>query len=193
MTRIKVMLVEDDEFWVENICRELNNEKDIEIVKVASTKDDAVHYARENAIDTILMDINLSSNNMDGIEAVKEINSFTHTNIIMLTNIVDTDVILHCFEHGAINYISKSNIRDMVEAIRDSVTEGSGIHPDAAEALRKGYQKLKKLQILTSVEREVYELKESGFTVKQIASRLHKSFYTVKNQLSVIRNKLNPY
>jgi DNA-binding NarL/FixJ family response regulator len=52
-------------------------------------------------------------------------------------------------------------------------------------------RKERKLKILTQAEREVYELKDRGFSKAQIAQKLYKSVETVKKQLKLIHSKLN--
>ncbi|GAA3334037.1 hypothetical protein GCM10020331_100430 [Ectobacillus funiculus] len=57
---IKVMLVEDDEFWRQQLSSDLNKEEDIQVVKAAVTKQEALEAFQTMEIDVILMDINLT-------------------------------------------------------------------------------------------------------------------------------------
>ncbi|MBZ5752608.1 MULTISPECIES: response regulator transcription factor [Metabacillus] len=186
--RIKVLLVEDDPFWRETLVNDLNQENDIEMVGIALTQEEAVAAVHTQDIDVILMDINLTGNHLDGLEATREISRYQkgQIKIIMLTSFYEKDIILDSFRKGAVNYITKHNYQDIVNAIRDAYTNEANIHSDAAGVLRNEIQ----LSVLTPMEREVYELKKQGLNKTQIAERLFKSINTIKSQIRSIRNKL---
>jgi two-component system response regulator DevR len=194
MNTIKVLLVEDELFWQENLMRDLNREIDIEVVDIVSSKEDAITASTSKEVDVILMDIHLTRHYLDGIEAVKEISRLSKSKIIMLTSNTSEEVILQSFEYGAVNYITKSNYQDIVGAVREAYRNQSSIHPDVAVVLRNGYRDAKreiKLQSLTPEQRKVFELNRQGLNKTRIAEQLHKSIHTVKNQLRTIREKLN--
>lgn len=153
MDRIKVLLVEDDEFWKECIRRDLNREEDIEVVSVVSTKEEVVEMVKTMAIDVILMDINLTENNLDGIEAAKEIKQLGEHKIIMLTSLNEKEVVLQSFKQGAVNFITKSSFKDIVSSIRDAFQNRASIHSDAANIMRTEIV----LSDLTPSEREIAE------------------------------------
>lgn len=185
---IKVMLVEDDEFWRQQLSSDLNKEEDIQVVKAAVTKQEALEAFQTMEIDVILMDINLTENQLDGLEAARDIsmNKELNSKIIMLTSLTDKEIILKSFQNGAVNYITKSSFQDIVKAIRDAYADVSSIHPDAAPVMRHEIQ----LMLLTPSERELYELREKGYNKTQMSQLLHKSVNTIKTQLRSIRNKL---
>jgi CheY-like chemotaxis protein len=64
-------------------------------------------------VDIILMDINLSENNMDGYMPAAEISQTKIVKIIMLTSIESEEVIRNSFTAGAVNYILKSNYTEI--------------------------------------------------------------------------------
>jgi two-component system, NarL family, response regulator DevR len=185
---IQVLLVEDDPFWRETLFHDLSQENDIKIVSMALTKEEAIAAVNTINIDVILMDINLTGNNLDGLDATKEISRFQngHIKIIILTSFYEKDVILDSFRKGAVNYMTKNNYQDIVKAIRDAYANQATIHSDAAEVIRKEIQ----LSVLTPMEREVHELKQQGLNKPQIAEKLFKSINTIKSQLKSIRDKL---
>jgi two-component system response regulator DevR len=115
--KIKIMLVEDDPFWMDHLTADLNEAQDIEIVCTATTKDDAIAALQSSEVGVILMDVNLSCNQLDGLDAVRHICSCRDVKVIMLTNYHDQQVIIDAFEYGAVNYITKANYEDIIEAI----------------------------------------------------------------------------
>jgi two-component system, NarL family, response regulator DevR len=185
---INVMLVEDDPFWRTTLENDLNCETDIQVVAVAMSREEAVAAVKSVIIDVVLMDLNLTASNLDGLDASREILQTVKTplKIIMFTSFRDKEAILDSFRSGAINYISKNNYQDIVRAIRDAYADRSNIHPDAAAELIKELR----LSILTPMEREVFELKQLGLNKTQISEKLHKTVNTIKSQLRSIKDKL---
>ena len=192
MGSIRVMLVEDDPFWQQNLSADLAEEPDIEVVAVAGTKEEAVSAASRHPIDIILMDINLTGNNLDGLEAMKEILTELdedRVKVIMLTSLTEREVIMKSFRLGALNYITKQSYKDIVRAIREAYEDRSTIHADAARIMRSEIQ----LMELSPMEREVFELRKEGLSKQQISEKLHKSTNTIKSQLKSIKNKLTGF
>lgn len=189
MNTIKVMLVEDDPFWQQALSEDLGQEPDIEVVRIASSKEEAIPAAGEGGVDVVLMDINLTENRLDGLEATREIMGLAgHTGprIIMLTSLQDKDIVVRSFQNGAVNFISKSNYKDIVQAVRDAAANKLSLHPDAGPALLQEIQ----LSQLTPSEREIYELREKGLSRTEMSRSLNKSLSTIKTQLRSIRDKL---
>ncbi|RUT31824.1 response regulator transcription factor [Paenibacillus zeisoli] len=192
MSVIRIMLVDDDPFWRENISADLADEPDIEVKAIAATKKEAIDMASKYELDIILMDINLSENNLDGLEAVEQILRLPgreQVKIIMLTSITDAEVVMKSFRLGALNYINKSSLQDMLHAIREAHLGRAAIHSDAARIMRSEVQ----LMELTSSEREVFDLRKNGLSKRQISEQLHKSTNTIKSQLRSIKNKLTHF
>lgn len=186
--KIRVMLVEDDSFWRERLFADLNKETDIEIVKAAATKREALEEAGILDIDVVLMDINLTENQLDGLETTKELMIATKSQvkIIMLTSLTEKEIIVKAFQNGAVNYINKSSFPDIVRAIREAYADQASIHPDAALAMREEIR----LMQLSPSEREIHDLKERGYSRTEISELLNKSLNTIKTQIRSVRNKL---
>lgn len=192
MEQIRVMLVEDDPFWRDHISADLSDESDIVVAGVAATKEEAVEIALQRDLDVILMDINLTGNNLDGLDAAEQILRQEHcrsVKIIMLTSLTETEIIMKSFRLGAMNYINKSSYQDILHAIREAHSGRASIHPDAAKAMRNEVQ----LMELSPTEREVFELRKDGLSKREISERLHKSTNTIKTQLRSIKNKLTNF
>ncbi|MUL34336.1 response regulator transcription factor [Priestia megaterium] len=189
---IKVILVEDDPFWQKNISMYIEKEADdIEVIKIVDSKEKVLEVVEnESQIDIVLMDINLTAANLDGIEII-EILSKQEIKAIALTSINEQDVIVESFESGAVNYINKSSIYDIISAIREAVEGRNQIHSDAVGALLGKMREEKKLRSLTSSEREVYNLEKKGYKKRDIAERLYKTIDTIKKHSRSWRRKLN--
>lgn len=188
MSRIKVLLVEDDPDWIKAMTAFLNKEEDILVVGAATGAVEALQLARSLAFDIVLMDIQLTGSQLDGIQTALEILDINPAKIIMLTSMSDEQVMTQSFTAGAVNYIEKAHFKELPHAIRSAYHR-----PAAMEALLKELARLKReeqLLPLTAAEREVFELIEDGYTQSQITGKLYKSESTLKNQVNKMLKKL---
>lgn len=188
VSKIKVLIVEDDPSWINVLESLLQLESDIVITAIATNKEFAIKAAKENDLDIILMDINLSGNNCDGIYAAAEIYNFSTAKIIMLTSLNESDIIMDSFKAGAVNFILKDNYNEISKAIVSIYNKTTPI-----ELVLKDYLKLKEeeqLKELTPAEKEIFELIKSGYTQQNIKSKLFKSENTIKKQVGMILKKL---
>ncbi|MFX3635138.1 MAG: response regulator [Candidatus Pristimantibacillus sp.] len=188
MSHIKVLLVEDDPDWIKAMTSYLNKEEDILVVGAATESQEAISLARTLAFDVVLMDIQLTDTNLDGIYTAIEMHEIHPAKIIMLTSLSDEAVMTQAFTAGAVNYIEKTNFKELPHAIRSAYH-----HPSAMDALLKEYSRLKReeqLKELTAAEREVFELIEEGYTQSQIEKKLYKAESTLKNQVNKMLKKL---
>ena len=189
MNKIKVLLIEDDPFWQESIKALINLHKDIELVQILSTKDEAL-TAKLCGIDVVLLDIGLTRTELDGIEVAKSYYEKGYENIIMLTSFNEHYIIAKAFEHGAMNYITKSSCADIPQYIRDTFHRRIFLHSDVSKIMINQFRNERKLRVLTPTEREIYDLRERGMNRAEIANYLFKSVETVKKQIKKIQCKI---
>ncbi len=188
MQIIRILIVDDEINWIKTIELFLSKENDIKVVATATNKDDALEIVRQKEIDVVLMDINLTENNLDGIYAATEIFEISDTKIIMLTSLDPKEVSSDSFNAGAIDFISKADYKNIPEVIRKAYKGNI-----AMEELLKDYRKAKEeiaVRELTPSEIEVLNLLKKGFKRKKISEVLFKSESTIKNQISKILTKL---
>lgn len=185
---ISVLIVDDDPFWQQQLRKDLDEELDITVVSAVASKEDALLMIQERDVDIVLMDINLTENLLDGIDATQLIDRLTNveTKVIMLTSFQEPEIIVESFRKGATNYIPKSNYANLVTSIREAYQGKSTFHADIAEVIRAELR----LSVLTPMERQVYQLRKQGLNNTQIAEKLFKSLNTIKSQIKSIRNKI---
>lgn len=194
MEPIKVFLVEDDPVWRKGLVDYLNKQPDISVIGEAGTKEEAIAQFTPESVDVVLMDINLTENNLDGIEtAVAFIGAAPDCKIIMLTSLTAEDVIVDSFSAGAVNYISKASFKEIPDAIRAAHLRQSAIHPTAAAALRNEFLRMKNEEnqkLLSPAEKEILQLIHQGHTQTQIEQSLHITKRTIKNHINRILKKM---
>lgn len=194
MDAITVFLVEDDPVWRKGLVDYLNKQPDLAVVGEAGTKDEAIERFLSAKADVVLMDINLTENNLDGIEtAIAFIERQADCKIIMLTSLTDENVIVESFSAGAVNYISKSSFKEIPDAIRAAHNQNSAIHPTAAAALRNEFLRMKNEEnqkLLSPAEKDILQLIHQGQTQTQIEQSLHITKRTIKNHINRILKKM---
>ncbi|MBG9942018.1 response regulator transcription factor [Brevibacillus formosus] len=194
MNPIRVFLVEDDPVWRKGLIDFLNKEPDLTVVGEAGFKAEAIERFLPSKADVVLMDINLTENNLDGIETAIEFMALrADSKIIMLTSLTDEAVIVESFSAGAVNYISKSSFKEIPDAIRAAHNSQSAIHPTAAAALRNEFLRLKNdenQKLLSPAERDILQLIHQGHTQTQIEQSLHITKRTIKNHINRILKKM---
>ncbi|WP_079909133.1 response regulator transcription factor [Paenibacillus sp. 32352] len=199
MSRIRLVIVEDDQDWLRGLTSYLKKEEDIEVIGSASSGQEAVELLEQVEADVVLMDI-MMSDNPDGIWAAAEIVQCTSSRVIMLTSMEEKEFIFEAFKAGAVDYMVKSNFTEIPQAIRNAYANRSAIHPSAAAQMREEFRRLKKLEhevrvkelrnLLTPTEIQVLDLIEKGHTQTQIADKFVVSIRTIKVHVGNILRKL---
>lgn len=117
--KISFIIVEDDGDFIFLIKQMLKNEPDLELLGCAGNKAEAVRLAREITPDIVLMDLNLSTTMLDGIEASKEIRSTTDAKVIILTSFEDQRTVIEASKKSfASGYVFKSQFELIPDCIR---------------------------------------------------------------------------
>ncbi|NGQ96168.1 response regulator transcription factor [Brevibacillus sp. SYP-B805] len=194
MEQIRVMVVEDDRDWRKGLVDYVDKEADLTVVAAAETKEEAIRLFQQHDIDVVLLDINLTENNLDGIEIALELSERKEDcAIIMLTSLTAQEVIIDSFSAGAVNYLNKQHFQEIPDAIRAAYRRQSAIHPSAAAVLRQELQRLKQEEdkkLLSPAEKEILQLIHEGHTQSQIEKVLHITHRTIKNHINRILKKM---
>jgi two-component system response regulator DevR len=187
MSKIKIVIVDDDPVWLNGMETFINEADDISVIATALSKEEALQVIENHEIDIILMDINLGRGD-EGIYLTAEIAEKKGIKTIMLTVLDNEAIIIDSFTAGAINYIQKENYQEIPAAIRSAYHKASPI-----EVLVKDYGRLKEaeqLKLLSAAEKELLELIQKGYSQSQMARMLYKSIGTIKSQVNTILKKL---
>lgn len=194
MSKIQIMIVEDDPIWLRGISDIIRNEPDFNLCCTGGTKEEARKAFEEQRADVILMDINLTENHCDGIELAAEfLQEREEIKIIMLTSLTEEEIILDSFSAGAVNYLNKLHFKEIPDAVRSAYQQSSGIHPTAAAVLRKEFLRMKQKEnetLLTPSEKEILRLIHEGNTQTEIEKTLFITKRTIKNHVNKILKKM---
>ena len=205
MTKIRVLLADDQDIIRTGLTIILNHQADLEVVGQAADGLEAVEFAKRLHPDVILMDIKMPR--LNGIQATRQIvAALPKTQIIILTTYDTDDWVFDGIRAGAIGYLLKDTSGDnLAEAVRGALRGESQIDPTVARKVLREFQQLtsrrsaapqpvvedEPLERLTDREEEVLKLLAGGLANKEIAQQLSLSEGTVKNHISAILTKLH--
>ncbi len=206
MSKIRVLLADDQDIIRTGLTIILNHQPDLEVVGHAANGVEAVELAKKLQPDVILMDIKMSG--MNGIQATRQIvSALPKTQIIILTTYDTDDWVFDGIRAGAVGYLLKDATGDnLAEAVRGAMKGESQIDPTVARKVLREFQHLitpdraaatsqpvaeEPLERLTDREEEVLNLLAAGLSNKEIATKLALSEGTVKNHISAILAKLH--
>jgi DNA-binding NarL/FixJ family response regulator len=162
---VRILICDDDKYFT-NIIVQMLNREGFEVI-LTHNKIDAVKSV--NGVKFVLMDICLNDgekNNIEGIEAAKEIRKISDAKIIMLTNQHST--IVSMAMQYADSYFDKLSIDRIIRKIREYLKES-----------------------LTTTEQIIFCHIIEGVENVSIARRMNIQYPDLKNRCSKIYKKLN--
>lgn len=190
MSKIKILIVEDEPVIAENISLYLDN-NDFEVSAIAYDSDDAFTQLKTNTPDAAILDINLESEK-DGIDIASFINKELQIPFLFLTSHSDKNTLDKAKSVKPSGYIVKPfNERTLLAsleiAISNHATEKNHDLP------KLNIEKINRhlLAPLSEREFEVAQLVYNGITNTQIADKIFISVNTIKSHLKNIHLKLD--
>ena len=191
---IKVVFVDDHEMVRIGVSSYLSAQPDIEVIGEADNGRKGVELCLELRPDVILMD--LVMNEMDGIEATKEImTAWPDAKIIIVTSFLDDEKVYPALEAGATSYLLKtSKASEIANAVRATYHGQSILEPEVTGKMMMKMRQKDTVHLhdqLTSREMEILMLMAQGKTNQEIADELFIALKTAKTHVSNILSKLD--
>jgi DNA-binding NarL/FixJ family response regulator len=201
MSRIRLLLVDDQALFREGLRILLEQNPRLEIVAEASNGEEAIDAARFHTPDIVLMDLRMPR--LNGVEATRKITAeLAATRVIVLTTFEDDDEVYEAMSAGASGYLLKASPSErVIEAIELTARGESFIEPSVTAKLLQHFSRLASNQTrrvaptplaepLSSRELDVLTHLASGRSNKEIAHELGIAEGTVKNHMSNVIGKL---
>lgn len=190
MSKIKILIVEDEPVIAENISLYLDN-NDFEVSGIAYDSEDAMQQLKENTPDAVLLDINLESDT-DGIDIARYIQEHYQLPFIFLTSYSDRSTLERAKQVKPSGYIVKPfNERTLLASLEIAISNHT---EEANHALPKLVMEKVNRQLHSPLSEREFELSQmiyEGKTNTQIAETLFITVNTVKTHLKSIYLKLD--
>jgi DNA-binding NarL/FixJ family response regulator len=196
MKRIKVLIADDHTMFREGLRQILERQSDMIVVGEAKDGFEAVEKVKSLAPDIVLMDIGMPL--LDGVSATRLITEKNpDVGIIILTMYRRDEYVFEAIKAGARGYLLKdSRSKRLIETIREVYRGEASLDPKMAARVLEEFRRLaeeakpKAFAELTERQVEILRLVAQGASNKEIAQKLFLSEKTVKNNLTIIFQKL---
>jgi DNA-binding NarL/FixJ family response regulator len=189
---MKLVIVEDDILFTENLLQILKKKSQITVEGVFPNAEDALVYLKDDPPDILLADLGLPG--ISGVELIsraKEI--LPELEAMVITVFEDRDMIVAALKAGASSYILKSDVPDnLVSALFELEQGGSPMSPRIARKVVKEFQveSIEEQYLLSGREKSIIKAIERGLSYKEISNDFHISIHTVHAHIRNIYKKL---
>lgn len=190
---IKVVLADSDQEWCDRFAGLLENATDIHLINISVTKEEAVRASLQLDVDIVVVNTTLRTPDYDGLDASREILKRKEIPIIIVASSTDPEVVVEAIIVGAVNFICKTYMGDIIIAIREAYHRSSSLHPIASKVLRDELTRLKRKELcckLTATEKEVLQLIAWGHSKSKLIQLMGISPNTMKTHVRHISRKL---
>ena len=133
MSRIRVVIADDQPMMRAGFKAVLEATGAIEVVGEAATGEEAIEAAREHSPDVVLMDIEMPG--MDGIEATRRL---PRQRVLILTTFGLDEYIVVALRGGASGFLLKdAPTQDVVDAVRSVAAGDAVLGPSVTRSLSR--------------------------------------------------------
>ena len=199
MTRIKILLVDDQPLFREGLRTVLSLHSDFEVVGEAANGSEAIRLTRSLLPSVVLMDLQMPI--LDGVSATRRLHEEQPScRVIVLTTFDDDEMVFDGLRAGAVGYLLKDvPSEELAEAIRAAARGESFLQPSVAAKVVAEFARLSGrtaavmdslIEPLSERELEILRLIARGTSNREIASGLFIAEGTVKNHVTNILAKL---
>lgn len=199
MTKVRVLLVDDDHLMRAGLAELLAIDPSIEVVAQAASGREAITLARRHRPDVVLMDVQMPD--VDGITATQElVSQAPGTRILILTTFELDDYVFGALRAGAAGFLLKRTRPEELIAGVHTIAEGEALL--SPSVTRRVIERMARQPVpdladdgvlarLTPREREVLGFLAQGLSNREIAETLVVEESTIRTHVKRVLSKLD--
>lgn len=191
---MRAVIVDDDKLVCTSLKIILESDPDVSVAGIGYDENEAVDLYRKHKPDILLMDIRMTK--MNGLEAAEAIlRDDKDAKILFLTTFSDDEYIIRALRIGAKGYIIKQNFESIVPSLKAVYSGQSVFGEDIVTKIPSLINSTNGFDFasfgITQKEWDIIILVAEGLNNKEIANKLYLSEGTIRNNISVILEKLD--
>lgn len=198
MEKIKILLADDHQMFLDGLSSLLTQLKEVQVVATVKSGDEALEKLSLLSPDLVIIDLNMPV--LNGIETTRLIKSrYPKVKILGLTMDNDLDSVTAMLEAGASGYVLKNTGKAELEVAIKQVMQGDpylsqSISNQLAQNLLQNFQEKKEqenaLDVLTERELEILKMIALENSNSEIANSLFISPKTVETHRKNLMRKI---
>jgi DNA-binding NarL/FixJ family response regulator len=191
---VSILLAEDRALVRQGLKMMIETDPELHVNGEAENGKEAITLCEQNTFDLAILDIRMPE--MTGLEAMRVIKiRWPEMKILILTTFNDEDYAMEALKNGANGYMLKDAdaeglIRSIHSCLKGGISIGDQVAAKVLPALMQKEQPTDVDSNLTKREIDIIVGVGQGLSNKEIANELFLSIGTVKNNISVILDKL---
>jgi len=192
---VTVLLADDQELLRDALATVLDADPRLEVVGAVADGAAAVEYVRAHRVDVVLMDVRMPG--MDGIAATEEVlRASPSTRVLILTTFDLDEYVFGAVRAGASGFLTKdARPQELADAVCRVAAGDAAVSPRAAASLLRHVRRQvlpegDPLAVLSTREREVFDLLARGASNAEIGRRLFLTENTVKTHVRSVLARL---
>jgi two-component system, NarL family, response regulator LiaR len=187
---IKILIADGHSVVVSGIAKILEEVPDFQVVGLSKSGEETFRLFESISPDVVIIDVDLPGP-VSGLEVVRRLHHRSRLlRTLILTNILDPDVIHDALREGVLSYLLKSSsVEELTHAIRYTHQGIPALSPEVTRVLVQEVAAPPEGH-LTSREQDVLRLLAQGLNNQEIAGQLSISLSTVQFHVSNILSKL---
>ncbi|MDZ4823922.1 MAG: response regulator transcription factor [Flavobacteriales bacterium] len=190
MSRVKILIVEDEPLVAEDIAAYLRD-VDFIVAGIANSGTKALELLAETKPDAALLDINLGGK-PDGVEVAQEINKLYHIPFVFLTSHADRSTIERVKETRPSGYLLKPfDENDLLTSLEIAVFNHMSARTNFSPAFNITFINSHLPNPISEREFEILNLLREGKSNKEIGEAIFLSVNTIKTHLLNLYEKLD--
>jgi DNA-binding NarL/FixJ family response regulator len=198
MDRIRVVLVEDNRWYLDEVRLLLAGAPGVVVVGAYTTGEEALAGIIATQPDVALIDLKLPGE-MSGVGLIRQVMvRGGKTECVVLTSYDDDTFLFPALQAGAVGYIVKSEASriEVVQAIQEVIEGGAPMSMGIARRILQEVRQVPRaatppqVPVLTSREEEILRLLAQGLTTRKVAQALYISYATVRCHQKNLYKKL---